>query len=138
MNRYSDPCNGFVVDSLTSDTVDACTVVMVLQRKLQELEDYITHHEDWVVACTKAMDQASTLEDGSYWQHQLETLKKLKKSMVVCQGVDGPCDNKPTRRRQHTAYGDDAKNWVTMCDECATINNRQWAELWKDYYSGCL
>ena len=52
---------------------------------------------------------------------------------VICQGVDGPCDNGPKLRRQNTQYKDDTKNWVLMCDSCFEENeielNAMWAEM---------
>jgi hypothetical protein len=55
-----------------------------------------------------------------------------------CQGFGGPCESKGTWQRQDTAYGDDRRNWVCMCPECAQVNSDEWAARWKDYYSSIL
>ncbi len=55
---------------------------------------------------------------------------------TVCQGIDGPCDNEGIKRRQNTAYNDDDKNWVFMCDKCAEYNDQHWDEMWSDRNQG--
>ena len=62
----------------------------------------------------------------------------LKDNNLCCQGTDGPCYNKATKRRQNTAYVDDKMNWVTMCDECAKDNDDRLDEQWREYYAGCM
>ena len=57
---------------------------------------------------------------------------------TLCQGIVGPCNNKGVKRRQNTAYVEDERNWVFMCDECAKINDEHWQELWDDYYRDCM
>ncbi len=42
------------------------------------------------------------------------------------------------RRRQNTSYADDESNFATLCNECQTEANEYWAELWAEYYSGCM
>jgi len=44
----------------------------------EEFEDYITHHGDFRRACEIAMENADDEVDKSYWQHQINTLDKLK------------------------------------------------------------
>ena len=41
-------------------------------------------------------------------------------------------------RRQNTQYYDDRENWVFLCDGCHVFNEEHWAEMWRDYYAGCL
>lgn len=62
----------------------------------------------------------------------------VEEGSQCCQGVDGPCYNKATKRRQNTAYTDDNMNWVTMCDECAKFNDERWDEQWREYYAGVM
>ena len=58
---------------------------------------------------------------------------------VRCHGWDGPCDSMDAkRRRQNTRYEDDAQNWVTLCDDCMKTNDAYWADMWANYYSGCM
>lgn len=40
--------------------------------------DYTTHHNDWENACEIARKSADNEDDSSYWQHQLNTLARLK------------------------------------------------------------
>lgn len=42
------------------------------------------------------------------------------------------------RRRQLTAYTDDASNWSTQCEDCQKEADAYWEERWRDYYSGVL
>ena len=42
------------------------------------------------------------------------------------------------KRRQNTAYHDDASNWSVLCPDCQAEANEYWAERWAEYYSGCL
>ncbi len=39
------------------------------------------------------------------------------------------------KRRQHTAYVDDDRNWVIICDECNVENEKYWKEQWAEYYA---
>jgi len=55
-----------------------------------------------------------------------------------CQGVDGPCENNATWRRQDTAYFDEIKNWVNMCDRCFEVNKENWDSMRADLYSGLI
>jgi len=48
-----------------------------LEAALKRLEDYKTHHHDWVDACTIAKEVEENSPDKTYWQHQLNTLKAL-------------------------------------------------------------
>ena len=41
-------------------------------------------------------------------------------------------------RRQNTMYWDDRSNWACLCAECQEGNDRHWADMWADYYRGCL
>lgn len=43
-----------------------------------------------------------------------------------------------TKRRQNTAYVEDEKNWVVMCDSCFEENEAYWQERWEEYYTGCM
>ena len=40
--------------------------------------------------------------------------------------------------RQNTRYVNDEQNIVTLCPCCREENDQHWAEMWSDYYSGCL
>ena len=53
-----------------------------------------------------------------------------------CQGIDDPCHNKPTWRKQNTAYEEERKNWVNMCGECFAHRQADWDAAWSDLYSG--
>jgi hypothetical protein len=39
--------------------------------------DYITHHHDFRAACKIARDHEKPSIEGSYWQHQIDTLDRL-------------------------------------------------------------
>ena len=41
-------------------------------------DDYISHHNDWRTACAIARDAACEPENVSYWQHQIDTLDRIK------------------------------------------------------------
>lgn len=41
--------------------------------------DYVTHHGDWEQACRIAMQCATSEDDRTYWQRQLNTLDRLAK-----------------------------------------------------------
>lgn len=55
-----------------------------------------------------------------------------------CQGFDGPCYNEGHKRRQNTAYDDDSRNHVVMCDTCMKYNEEHWDEMWRDYNNSRL
>lgn len=57
------------------------------------------------------------------------------KDIHFCQGVDGPCSNIGKRRRRNTAYVDDEKNFVIMCDSCFELEQEYWKEMWAQYNS---
>lgn len=54
---------------------------------------------------------------------------------MICQscGKEGA-----ERRRQRTAYVDDALNWATLCPECQDEAEEYWREQWNDYYNNCM
>lgn len=56
----------------------------------------------------------------------------------LCHGADYPCFNLGKRRRQNTQYVDDSCNWVFLCDECFEVIQGYWADMWAEYYSGCM
>lgn len=73
---------------------------------------------------------------GSLLHHEDDCTRETG---IQCHGHFGPCESKnATRQRQNTAYNDDERNWVTLCPECAKANDEHWAEMWREYYSGCL
>lgn len=47
-----------------------------------------------------------------------------------CQGVDGPCPGAGIVRRASTAYADDSKNIVTMCDSCFEWYEAEIKAMW--------
>jgi hypothetical protein len=60
-------------------------------------------------------------------------------SGLQCRGWDGPCEStNATHRRQNTRYADDARNWVTLCDDCMKANHEHWSDMWADYYANCM
>jgi len=40
--------------------------------------------------------------------------------------------------RQNTFYPNENDNWVVLCKLCRKENDEYWAEMWREYYSGCL
>ena len=42
------------------------------------------------------------------------------------------------RRRQNTAYVEDERNFVILCDDCNETNEAYWKEQWEDFYSMVL
>lgn len=58
-------------------------------------------------------------------------------SDLVCDmcGKTGP-DVK--RKRQNTAYVDDEANFNSLCPPCQEEADAYWAEMWAEYYRGCL
>ena len=58
---------------------------------------------------------------------------------MQCEGWDGPCERQDAQRqRQNTRYAEDEQNWVTLCPDCMKANVAYWADMWSDYYGGCL
>lgn len=62
-------------------------------------------------------------------------MEKPEDTPDCCQGVDDPCDGIPAWRRQNTAYCDEIKNWVNMCDSCFAYTEQQWKEQWSDLHA---
>jgi len=48
------------------------------------------------------------------------------------------CGRPGIRRRQNTAYPNDEMNFAILCAECQAENDEHWAEMWAEYYRGCL
>lgn len=67
-----------------SDTVFSFLVRLLRTQPAvtEAMEDYITHHYDWVMACTISRDAAASQDDRDYWQHQINTLSKLQASQA--------------------------------------------------------
>lgn len=61
-----------------------------------------------------------------------ETGLKCDGYEVRCQSMDA------TRTRQNTKYVEEESNWNTLCEECQKETDEYWADMWSDYYSGCL
>ena len=57
---------------------------------------------------------------------------RKKLNIPTCDGVEGPCHRVGRRRRQNTAYCDDERNWVRMCDQCFQENQKYWEEMWQE------
>lgn len=43
-----------------------------------------------------------------------------------------------TLYHRNTAYHDDELNWSNACESCQEIEFEQYAEMWREYYAGCL
>jgi len=48
------------------------------------------------------------------------------------------CDKDGERYRQNTAYVNEESNWVVLCPEHIEENEAYWADMWAEYYSGCM
>lgn len=62
----------------------------------------------------------------------------IEMGVSVCHGWEGPCLNIGKKRRQRTAYVDDKSNWVFLCDDCMSVNDTYWTDMWNDYYRSVL
>lgn len=72
-------------------------------------------------------------------RNELNNPSGSKPTGLQCHGWEGPCKSKnATRQRQNTKYVDDTQNWVTLCPDCMRANEEHWADMWADFYSGCL
>lgn len=60
------------------ESVELSEYISALEDKLAAMNDYVTHHGDWVEACKAALDSTGRSEDIAYWHKQLRTLHKLK------------------------------------------------------------
>lgn len=49
-----------------------------------------------------------------------------------CSGMYGPCSNSGRWVRQNTAYIEDEKNWVFLCEECEKLNDEYWYDMWSE------
>lgn len=70
-------------------------------------------------------------------QHERNILKRLGMSK------HGPCDYGGCGKdgicsHQNTQYNDERSNYNTLCEEHQVEVDEHWAEMWADYYSGCL
>ena len=59
-------------------------------------------------------------------------------ALPLCDGLYGPCFCRGHRRVQNTAYVDEKKNWVFLCDTCMEANDEYWNEMWREYYGSVL
>lgn len=55
-----------------------------------------------------------------------------------CEGFDQPCQQPGQWRRQNTRYENWRDNWRFLCPDCQAAADEHWAELWAEYYAGCL
>ncbi len=49
-----------------------------------------------------------------------------------CVGVEEPCDNPATYRRQSTRYEDEDRNWIHVCDACFKEIENHWEECMRE------
>jgi hypothetical protein len=42
------------------------------------------------------------------------------------------------RYRQNTQFVDEESNWVTLCPPHVEDNEEYWADMWSQYYQGCM
>ena len=42
------------------------------------------------------------------------------------------------RRRMMTSYCNEELNWTVECDRCFDETQAYWADMWSDYYQGCM
>jgi len=49
--------------------------------------------------------------------------------LPICHGWSGPCFRAGRRRRQNTAYANEKRNWVFLCDKCMAECN----DFYMDY-----
>ena len=42
------------------------------------------------------------------------------------------------RTRQNTKYANDESNYATLCHKCQKDANEYWADMWAEYYAGCM
>jgi protein-arginine kinase activator protein McsA len=55
--------------------------------------------------------------------------------MAKCQN----CEREDAvRYHQNTKFVDEERNWVTLCPPCAEENDEYWADMWSQYYQGCM
>ena len=65
------------------------------------------------------------LKEGDYSTELCECGSGLRKSLE--------------RRRNNTQYHNDKENWLKpCCDSCFSESHNYYAELWTDWYKGCL
>jgi len=58
----------------------------------------------------------------------------LNKKCQICSEIKSDV----TIKHQNTAYTDGWKNYLSICDDCQEDQDKQWQELWDDYYSSRL
>ena len=68
----------------------------------------------------------------------LHTWIRSHTALPLCDGLYGPCFCRGHRRVQNTAYVDEKKNWVFLCDTCMEANDEHWDEMWREYYGSVL
>jgi len=69
-----------------------------------------------------------------HWILKLHKFLVYHTSLPICEGCWGPCFRHGTRKRQNTAYADEKRNWVNMCNDCARDNDERWQEMWDSLY----
>jgi hypothetical protein len=48
------------------------------------------------------------------------------------------CDDTVYKRRQNTAFHDDAQNYAVLCSDCQIEADAMWQDQWDEYNSGRL
>lgn len=80
-----------------------------------------------------------------YLKEEKKREKQYREKRSLCKVLFGycPCCDRyfrwpVTTTRRHTAYCEEANNYMTSCRECHEEDNAYYDELWKDYYAGRL
>jgi hypothetical protein len=57
--------------------------------------------------------------------------------MTKCQHPN--CEREDAvRYHQNTKFVDEERNWVTLCPPHIEENEAYWADMWSQYYQGCM
>lgn len=61
---------------------------------------------------------------------------------IVAESFHCPCCKRlrpdVSLRRRNTRYVDEMLNWLPSCEECYAEDYAYYADLWDDFYCGCL
>ena len=56
-----------------------------------------------------------------------------------CEGFSEPCGKyRAVRTLQNTRFVEEERNYKVLCPKCQQEADEYWAEMWRDYWAGCL
>jgi hypothetical protein len=58
---------------------------------------------------------------------------------MKCEGFSKPCGKyRAVKTLQNTRFAEEERNYNVLCPKCQLEADKYWAEMWREYWTGCL